>query len=134
MPEKWAISGHITQQRRSAFSNALVRAFNKDLPSLGTRGERQLGADAVTDSEGRYEVTFSADEFQHGELGRRAKLRPDLFIRVFDGDTALAESPVHFNAPRKPQSIWQSRYLNGPSMSSFSSASRQCSLEPMLLR
>jgi hypothetical protein len=102
MAVQFKIEGTITQSEtqsdRSLLSSITVRAFDKGLPSLGARGEQQLGTDALTDAEGRYAITFTEEDFSRGKSLRRGKVRPDLFIRVFDGDTLLGESNIHFHA------------------------------------
>jgi hypothetical protein len=50
-----------------------MRAFNKGLPSLGVRGERKLGAYALTDAEGRYRISFNGKSF--GTVNLRTRIR-----------------------------------------------------------
>src|SRR5262249_7225014 len=99
MTVQFKVDGKVTQSDRSPLSSMTVRAFDKGLPSLRTRGEQQLGDDAVTDTDGSYVISFSEEDFQRGTANWHGKLRPDLFIRAFDGGTVLGESTVYFNAP-----------------------------------
>ena len=80
-------------------TNVTVRAYDKDLPSLGSRSEQQIGDEDITDADGSYCISYPTDQFRRGESRRRKKLQPDLMIRVFDGDALLGESKILFNAP-----------------------------------
>jgi hypothetical protein len=95
----FTVSGKIKQPNGPPFPGVTVRAFNKDLPSLGPRGETQLGTDAVTDADGFYKIFFTERDLQKASSNGRDKLRPDLFIRAFDGEIVLGQSVVNFNAP-----------------------------------
>src|SRR5215470_7170234 len=97
MTIKFKVNGKVTQSKEKHLHGVTVRAFDKGLPSLGARGEQQLGKGAMTDAEGNYEIIFAAEDFSKGE-SRRDNVRPDLLIRVFDGDTLLGESSIHFHA------------------------------------
>ena len=103
MHTEFAVAGQIARPDGSPLSGLSVRAFDKDLPSLRARGldEQKLG-EAVTDAEGRYRIAFTGQDFRQGEVRRRGKLRPDLFIRVYDeGDAPLGESAVHYHAEQE---------------------------------
>src|SRR5262249_12128595 len=93
--------GRLTGPDGQPLSGLGVRAFDKGLPSLGAGSEQRLGGnkDAITDAEGSYRIPYTQDDFTVGEAGNQIKARPDVFIRVYDGDTPLGESVVHFNAP-----------------------------------
>jgi hypothetical protein len=86
MSSQFIVNGQITQTDGSSLANITVRAFDKDLPSLGARSEQQLGDDATTDAEVCHEIAFPEKEFQQGESRRRGKVRPDLFITDRRGD------------------------------------------------
>jgi hypothetical protein len=98
---QFIVSGRITQSDGRTLSNATVRAFNKDLPSLGRRSEQQLGRDVNTDNDGCYKILWTERDFLDGEARMHGKVRPDIFIRILEGDTLLGESNVHFNADRE---------------------------------
>jgi hypothetical protein len=98
MAKDFTICGHITISDGEPVAGLTVRAFDKDLPSLGARSEQGLGEEAITDAEGCYGIVFSDSEFQRGEARKRGKAQPDLLVRVFDGDALVGESKVYRNA------------------------------------
>ena len=91
-----AVSGQISAHDGATRAGLVVRAYAEALPSLKARGmdERQLGADALTDANGRYRIEFGI-ELSDPDRGR-ALLTPDLLIRVFDDETLLGQSAVVF--------------------------------------
>jgi hypothetical protein len=94
----FTVNGKIKQPSGPPFPGVTVRAFNKGLPSLGPRGETQLGTDAVTDADGFYNICYTGKDLQRASANGQDKLRPDLFIRAFDGEILLGQSVVNFNA------------------------------------
>jgi hypothetical protein len=81
-----AVRGRVRRNDRP-LAGVLVRAFDREF-----RHEDLLG-EATTDAEGRYEINYSGERFQHGE-----KDGPNLVVRVGDGTRPLAASPVLFHA------------------------------------
>ena len=65
----------------------IVRAYDQDPKAP----ENHLGKDAVTDAEGRYESSFTENDFKVGGVESGG---PDVFIRVYDGDELPGESTV----------------------------------------
>ena len=98
MTESFVCKGQITQQDGGSPRGLLVRCFDKDLPSLGGRSEQQLGGDVTTDDDGRYTISFATDDFQRGEGYNQRKIRPDVFVRVYDEDALVGESGIRRNA------------------------------------
>lgn len=82
------VSGHVRQPDGSPLVGVLVRAFDQDL-----RSEEPLGQPATTDEAGRYEISYTAQEFHRAEKGSA-----DLIVRVFDGSETLVSSSIIFNA------------------------------------
>ena len=84
------VSGRVRHQDGSVLKGLRVRAVDRDL-----RREEQLGEEAVTDDDGRYQVLYTRAQFRRAEKGAA-----DLIVRVFSPEgTQLAESGIHFNAP-----------------------------------
>jgi peptidoglycan hydrolase-like protein with peptidoglycan-binding domain len=67
------VRGRVRQPDGSPLAGALVRAFDKDL-----RSEELLG-EVTTDEAGRYEVTYTAEQFRRAE-----KDSADLHVRVYN--------------------------------------------------
>jgi len=67
------VRGQVLQPDGSPFSGTLVWAFDKDL-----RSEELLG-EVTTDEAGRYEVTYTAEQFRRAE-----KDSADLHVRVYN--------------------------------------------------
>jgi hypothetical protein len=81
-----AIRGHIRQADGSPLTDAIVRAFDKEL-----RSESPLGEPARTDVQGAYEIQYSR---------RDTAESPDVVVRAYAADgSVVAESPVRFKAP-----------------------------------
>ena len=90
-PQSFIVRGQVRQADGTAITGSIVRAFDKDLPSLRSEGE--LGK-ATTDKDGRYEITYTAEQFRRAE-----KKTADLIVRVFNQEpTPVASSPIIFNA------------------------------------
>lgn len=87
--ERFLVRGQIHRDGRP-FTGGLVRVFDRDM-----RSEELLG-ESATDAEGRYEFTYTADQFARAE-----KERADLRVSVLTVDgRELKSSPVLFNAAR----------------------------------
>lgn len=85
----FVVKGQIRQADSSPFVGAVVRAFDKDL-----RSEQFLG-EAVTDREGRYQITYTPNLFRRAE-----KKSADVIVRVYGRDEQMhASSEILFNAP-----------------------------------
>jgi hypothetical protein len=85
----FVVQGQVRQGDGSVVSDALVRAFDRDL-----RSEELLG-EAKTDRDGHYKIAYTAGQFKRAE-----KQSADLIVRVLDANnSALVESPIFFNAP-----------------------------------
>jgi hypothetical protein len=59
---------------------------------------KPLSKYAVTDAEGRYKISFTEIDFKVGDMESGG---PDGFIRVYDGDELLGESPVKRNSGKR---------------------------------
>jgi len=90
--EPRVVLGVVRRSDATAVERAVVRAFDADF-----RSEEFLGED-ITDSEGRYAIAYSAEQFARSE-----KETADLLVRVLDtaGQRVLTESSILFNAPRE---------------------------------
>src|SRR3712207_6803294 len=86
---KYTLSGRITNRQNEPLEGLDVRAFNQP----PRPPENRLGK-AVTDAEGVYKINFTEKDFKPGG----AEGGPDVFIRVFEGERLLGESPVSRNA------------------------------------
>jgi hypothetical protein len=90
MPEQYIITGTITPAGGADRAGIKVQAFDRDLPSLERRTGRapQLLGEAITDAEGRFQITYTLEQFQSGEglsPSRRVQEKnADLSFRVFD--------------------------------------------------
>jgi hypothetical protein len=83
------VSGVVHTETGAPALGATVRAFDKDL-----RHEQLLGEAVITETTGRYEITYTADQFRRAE-----KKTADLIVRAFDQEGNLrAESEIRFNA------------------------------------
>ena len=83
------VTGFIRSETGAPALGATVQAFDKDL-----RHEQLLGEVIITETSGRYEITYSADRFRRAE-----KKTADLLGRAFDRAGNLrAESEIRFNA------------------------------------
>ncbi|HKR13271.1 MAG TPA: neuraminidase-like domain-containing protein [Pyrinomonadaceae bacterium] len=83
------VSGLILNETGGPAMGATVRAIDKDL-----RHEQILGEVLITETSGRYVITYTADQFRRAE-----KKTADLIVRAFDVDGNLrAASEIRFNA------------------------------------
>jgi hypothetical protein len=91
-PTVFYISGHVTHRDTGqGLAGLRVEAINKDLDY-----EQPLSR-ALTDREGKYALTFTADQ-----IGKAEKGGPDIVVKVFDNEGAeLGASNVIYNAPAK---------------------------------
>ena len=124
MPDQYTISGSIDLAGNPDRRNFRVQAFDRDLPSLERRagGPAQLGHDALTDGEGRFQITYSAEQFSAGDGATTA----DVSFRVFDpsgrelairvvrapdreyrGDQVIFNVPNPFNVTLSVESVRQ---------------------------
>src|SRR5690606_24774845 len=86
-PTQFVVRGRIFRDGRP-HPGGLVRAFDR-----GLRSETLLG-ESTSDSDGSYEIGYSADRLARSEMGGA-----DLLVRVFDDqDAQLATSRILFNA------------------------------------
>jgi hypothetical protein len=84
----YKVFGQIREQDGDYFPNGIVRAFDKDM-----RTEQLLGQ-ALTDSQGQYEIYYQAEQFSKDE-----RKSADLIVRVYNSTSQLqVASPVIFNA------------------------------------
>lgn len=84
-----SVSGLIHNETGAPAMGATVRVVDKDL-----RHEQVLGEVSITETSGRYAITYTAAQFRRAE-----KKAADLIVRAFDGDGNLrAESEIRFNA------------------------------------
>ena len=90
MPEQYIITGIITPADGAERSGIKVQALERDLPSLERRtgSAPQMLGEAIADAEGRFQLTYTLEQFQTGEgisLFRRSREKnADLSFRVFD--------------------------------------------------
>lgn len=89
----YIIAGRITNTQASPLKGLAVRAYDQD-----PKTNNPLGKEAVTDTEGRYTISFTEKDFKVGGVESGG---PDVFIRVFDGDQLLGESPAKRNAKKR---------------------------------
>jgi hypothetical protein len=69
MPDAYSITGTVTSPTLSDRAGITVQAFDRNLPSLERRvnsGPQALG-EAVTDSEGRFQITYAVERLASGE-------------------------------------------------------------------
>ena len=121
MPEQYIITGTITPADGVERAGIKVQAFDRDLPSLERRtgsAPQMLGEEAITDAEGRFQITYTLEQFQTGEgisqFRRLRKKNADLSFRVFDQagqelsiksiealDREYPSDQIIFNAPTR---------------------------------
>lgn len=86
----FVVTGTVIHPGKQSARGLVVGAFDRDL-----REEQALGQ-SMTDAEGRYQITYTREQFLRAE-----KARADLVLRVFNDVGAAVEispSDVHFNA------------------------------------
>ena len=90
MPDLYIITGTITPANDADRAAIKVQAFDRDLPSMERRigTSPQLLGEAITNAEGRFQITYTLDQFQSGEgispFRRVQEKNADLSFRVFD--------------------------------------------------
>ena len=89
----FSVQGQVTLPGGGAAVGYIVRAVDRDLRSL-----QPLGTDALTDTNGHYEIRYSSAQFAAADHGGA-----DLVVRVFAADRGgkdrlLVESATMFNA------------------------------------
>src|SRR5688572_22231141 len=83
------VSGTIHTETGAPAIGATVRAFDKDL-----RHEQLLGEVVITETSGRYQITYRPDQFRRAE-----KKTADLYVLVVDREgNQRAKSEPLFNA------------------------------------
>lgn len=86
---RFVVRGQIHRDGRP-YAGGLVRAFDRDMRS------EELLDETETNREGRYEITYTADQFARAEKGRA-----DLRVCVYAADgREIKSSPTLFNAGR----------------------------------
>jgi len=85
----YTLTGRITDSKGTPLAGISVLAFDKDPKSP----DDPLGK-ALTDAEGKYVIQFVDDAFRKHGVERTG---PDVYIRVYDGDMLLGESPIKHN-------------------------------------
>lgn len=119
MPEEYVITGTIPPAEGLDPDGFKVQAFERELPSLELRKPtQQLGKDGTTDANGRFQITYTLDEFQANEglapLARYRQKNADLSFRVIDTigqplaikrikalDREFGPDDIIFNAPAR---------------------------------
>lgn len=86
----YTLGGRIKNQNNLPLAGLIVIAFDKDPKS----SDDPLGT-AITDAEGKYAIHFGKAEFQKRGVERTG---PDIYVRVYDEDKFLGESPIKRNA------------------------------------
>lgn len=92
-PLAYTLSGRITAASGTPRPDLIVRAFDQD-----PKSDNPLGKEATTNADGFYRIEYTESDFR---LGGKESGGPDVFIRVFEGKTLLAESEVRRNAGRE---------------------------------
>ena len=118
MPEQYTITGTVILDDCSDSNGIKVQAFDRDLPSLERRTglEPLLLGEVIADAEGRFEISYTLEQFQGGEgipqFRRLQAKNADLSFRVFDRsgpeltirkidalDQTLGPDQIFFNVP-----------------------------------
>ena len=90
MRDQLAITGAINLADGAGRADMKVQAFDRDLPSLERRAGSgpQLLGEAITYAEGRFQITYTLEQFQSGEgispFRRSSEKNADISFRVFD--------------------------------------------------
>lgn len=90
MPEQYTINGSITSANGAERAGVRVQAFDRDLPSVERRvgSAPQMLGETIADGEGRFQITYTIEQFQNGEgisaFRRTRDKNADLSFRVFD--------------------------------------------------
>ena len=86
--ETFIVKGEVRRADGKPIVGIKVQAFDKDL-----RTEQHLN-DVLTDPKGRYEITYTAEQFRRAE-----KKSADLIVRAFPENGQPVASDTFFNAP-----------------------------------
>src|SRR6185503_16981339 len=106
-PQAMKVRGQVRHSDGTILAGKTVRAFDKDL-----RTEELLG-EQTTDSQGRYEIQYGAEQFSRDE-----KKSADLIVRAYDdAGLEIASSPILFNAAAEAtiDLVVDSETFRGPS-------------------
>lgn len=87
----YILTGRITSLHAEPLKGLIVRAFNQpdQAPVI------LVGKDMLTDAAGQYNIVFN---IQNNKTDGLRVARPNIFIRVFNGDILLGESKVNHNS------------------------------------
>ncbi|MEO5891149.1 MAG: neuraminidase-like domain-containing protein [Ferruginibacter sp.] len=91
--KSYLISGRITSPTGQPVTGLIVRAFNFD-PTIP---ESQLGESSVSDTKGRYNISFTDKDF----VGSNTEKGPDVLIKVYKDLQLLGQSKVSYNSTQK---------------------------------
>lgn len=90
-PETFVVRGRVRLANGNPVAGALVRAYDKDLRSKEPLGKSEP---VTTDTEGRYEITYTAEQFSRVE-----KHSADLLVEARQNEEAdWIAAPIRFNA------------------------------------
>lgn len=87
---EYNLSGCISNPKGKLLEGLAVQAYEQ----VPKAQPNPLGKPALTDAQGRYQITFTDKDFIIGGVPGRG---PDVFIRVYEGKTLLGESGVKRN-------------------------------------
>ena len=107
--ETFVVRGQVRLADGTPLAGALVRAYDKDLRRKETLGKSKP---VTTDKEGRYEITYTAEQFTRAE-----KRRADLLVEARrNGEAGWTAEPIRFNAqPVESIDITLDGVYRGPS-------------------
>ena len=88
LPGRYYVSGTVASRERAGVGGLRVEIVDKNVG-----GDVSLDLWLKTDERGRYSGDFDADVIRE-----RGKLRPDLQVRVFNGETFVGASEVRYDA------------------------------------
>src|SRR5438132_691865 len=89
----YTLTGKITNLKGDPLNALTVHAYDKDPVSP----DDEL-ASAITDEKGLYTIHFTRKDFQ---IGGAESSGPDVYIKVYSGETFIAKSNVRNNSPKK---------------------------------
>jgi len=92
--QTYTLFGRITDQQNQRIQGLIVRAFDQDPKTP----ENLLGQPATTDAEGKYSIFFTEKDFKVSGVESGG---PDVFIRVYEKEELIGESPVKRNSKKK---------------------------------
>ncbi|MDX2072073.1 MAG: neuraminidase-like domain-containing protein [Haliscomenobacter sp.] len=91
--QSYILSGRITDQQNQPLEGVIVLAFDQDPKTPANL----LGQATTTDAEGKYTISFTEKDFKVGGVESGG---PDVFIRVYEGEELMGESPVKRNSKK----------------------------------